>query len=374
MQLLVLGSAVLLVLYFIKKIYIKYWSKGITTKIELSESTAYPGDKLTLTEVVENRKWLPLPMIKVKFEVDKSFIFDDLVVNTNISDKCYKSDVFSLLFYQKITRKLPFVCTKRGYFSINSMDVVSTDILMDKVLATVFPVGQHLMVYPQPLDATDVDIPFNNIMGTLLTRRFAYEDPFEFRGIREYQTYDTMKDVNWTASAKTGDLKVNIHNYTASQQVCILLNLENEGIWEYEVLKEKSISMACSLANLLTAQGVGVSIISNGVDKLTGEAFITGSGSDEGHRMTIASGLARIDLKKNMQDFAECINKNRGHIEDGDVLVLISTCKKDNLQKYYSELAIKHKGSLWIFPVHDGMDMEFREAVNIEILKWIIEM
>lgn len=374
MRLLVLGIAVLLVLYIVKKIYIRYWSKGITTGIELSEQTAYPGERLILTEVVENRKWLPLPMIKVKFEVDKSFIFDDLVVNTNVSDKCYKSDVFSLLFYQKITRRLPFVCTKRGYFSINSVDVVSTDILMDKVLATVFPIQQHLMVYPAPIDAEEVDIPFNNIMGTLLTRRFAYEDPFEFRGIREYQTYDTMKDVNWNASAKTGDLKVNIHNYTASQQVSILLNLENEGIWEYEHLKEKSISMACSLANALTAQGVGVSLISNGVDKLTNEALVTGSGSDEGHRMTIASGLARIDLKKKMQDFTECINKNRAYIEDGDVLVLISTCKKDNLQALYSDLTMKHKGSLWIFPVHEGMDMEFKETGNIEIFKWIIEM
>ena len=132
--------------------------------------------------------------------------------------------------------------------------------------------------------------------------------------------------------------------------------------------------MACSLANVLTAQGVGVSIISNGVDKLTKEALVTGSGSDEGHRMTIAAGLARIDLKKDMQDFTECLNKNRAHIEDGDVVVLISTCKKDNLQKLYSELGMKHKGSLWIFPVHEGMDMEFRDTNNIEILKWLIKM
>ena len=35
------------------------------------------------------------------------------------------------------------------------------------------------------------------------------EDPFEYRGIREYQPYDDMRSVNWKATAKTGDLKVN---------------------------------------------------------------------------------------------------------------------------------------------------------------------
>ena len=53
-------------------------------------------------------------MVMVKFEVDRSFLFGNEVVNTNVSDHCYKSDVFSLLFYQKIVRKIPLVCTRRG--------------------------------------------------------------------------------------------------------------------------------------------------------------------------------------------------------------------------------------------------------------------
>ena len=210
MELIVILAAILFILFIIKKLYKTNWNKGISANLSLSDNEAFPGDEIILTETIVNNKWLPLPMIKVKFEVDKSFVFNDIVVNTNVSDKCYKSDVFSILFYQKIIRKLPFICTKRGYYQIKSMDVVSTDVFMDSVLASIFPVSENIIVYPEPINSEAVEVPFNRLMGTILTKHYAYEDPFEFRGIREYQTYDTMKSINWNASARTGDLKVNI--------------------------------------------------------------------------------------------------------------------------------------------------------------------
>ena len=111
MSLILMGISVCLVLFIIKKIYVKNWHKGIAAGIDISRDTTFPGEELILTETIVNRKWLPLPMIQVKFEIDRSFVFGDEVVNTNVSDHCYKSDVFSLLFYQKITRRLPFTCT-----------------------------------------------------------------------------------------------------------------------------------------------------------------------------------------------------------------------------------------------------------------------
>ena len=123
-------------------------------------------------------------------------------------------------------RKIPLVCTRRGYFTIDNINLVSTDVMMDKTLATVVRLDRTIMVYPEEISSQQAEIPYRRIMGTVLTRQYTYEDPFEFRGIRQYETYDSLKDVNWTASAKTGELKVNVHVYTAARQGCILLNLE----------------------------------------------------------------------------------------------------------------------------------------------------
>jgi GTPase Era involved in 16S rRNA processing len=163
---------------------------------------------------------------------------------------------------------------------------------------------------------------------------------------------------------------VNVQNYTASQEVCILLNLEEEGILTYEILKEKSISMACSLAYRLTLQGIGVSMISNGADKITGESLCIESGSDEGHRNTIITSLSRIDLNIDKIDFTMLLEEKRRQLEKASMIVMISTCKKHKLQEEYHILTSDVIDGLWIFPVHHGMDQKFDKLNNGSVIHW----
>lgn len=373
MSLILMSVAVLLVMYVIRKIYVKNWSKGIEANIDVSKNATFPGDELVLTETIVNRKWLPLPMVTVKFEVDRSFVFGNEVVNTNVSDFCYKSDVFSLLFYQKITRNIPLVCTKRGYFTINRVNIVSTDVMMDKTLTTHFDVEKTIMVYPGEVCSQEVDIPYRRIMGTVLTRQYTYEDPFEFLGIRQYQTYDSLKDVNWTASAKTGELKVNVHAHTASQQVCILLNLEKDGVWDYEDLKEKAISMTCSLACRLTRAAVAVSVLSNGRDILTGNELIIEAGCDESHRSNIMAALARLDLKKPCRDFEIVIEEHIKELGSDMIYCMISTSRREPLQKYFVQLAGYGGDAVWIYPCHEDFEKNFDYLGGTQVICWEVE-
>lgn len=370
MDLILIGIGIVLLLQWIKRIYAVMWSKGIHVTLSFSEQEVYPGDKVTLTEVVTNNKWLPLPMVKVKFAIDKSLEFIDMVQDVHVSDRCYKSEVFSLLFYQKITRRLPFTCRKRGYFTIDSLDLVSSDLFMVRVLATVLFVEESITVYPKPIDYERVSIPYNRIMGTLLSKRYDYEDNFEFRGIREYQTYDTMRAINWNASARTGDLKVNVYDYTAGQEVILLLNLEDEGIWKYEMLKEESISIAADLALRLTQQGILVSLISNGGDTITKAPLFIDSGSDESHRKAIITGLSRIELNHDMTEFKDLMKEHRKKIEKTSMIVMISTCKKAELQKEYSQIVTDVLKGVWIFPHHPDMNHEFTIVDKDYIIPW----
>ncbi|MBO5487163.1 MAG: DUF58 domain-containing protein [Eubacterium sp.] len=370
MSLIFIGIGIYLIVIAVKRIYAKNWSKGISVDLDFSASEVYPGDKVIIMETVANANWLPLPMINVKFGIDKRLVFEAGTENTAVSDKSYKSDVFSLLFFQKVTRKLPFTCTQRGYYYIDDLDIVSTDLFMKNVVSLTSPVKQSITVYPKPLSSELIDIPYNRIMGTLLTKRYTYEDPFEFRSIREYQTYDTMRSINWNASARTGDLKVNVYENTSCQEVCILLNLENEGIWEYEDLKEASISLACSLAYRLTEQGIGVSILSNGVDAVTTQEIHIACGCDEGHRKTIATQLSRIDLKKNMQEFSMLLDKERRQISAGAMLVMVSMCKKNSLQEAYTKLAAECSDSLWILPLLSGMNGDMELYDKNKVIRW----
>lgn len=365
-----MGIAVVLVLFVINRIYAKHWNDGITVEIKASSNQVRQGEELVLTETVTNNNWLPIPMVSINFSLDRSIWLSCEEVNDVVSDQRYIKDVFALLFYQKITRKLPLVCTKRGAFDIYTVFLESTDIMFSKTLADKRFISEHITVYPAAVETWELDIAYNKVMGAVLTRQYAYDDPFEFRGIREYQTYDTLKSVNWTASAKTGELKVNIHDYTSNRQVLILLNLENEGILEHEELKEKSISMAGSMAERLIRQGVGVSLISNGRDTYTKKELVIHSGSDESHLDDIMLNLARVSLKEKQRDFELCIRENKALFSQEAVFLMISTSMRGALLDCFEEIMSGEGSGVWIYPFHSGMPQQTDLVRSFEVVPW----
>lgn len=113
------------------------------------------------------------------------------------------------------------------------------------------------------------------------------EDPFVFRGIRDYTSNDSLKNVNWKATARTGNLCVNEYNESVSRNVCILLNLEDDGMLTYDSVNEEAISLAASVAEEFIRQGINVSLISNACDIDTKEAV----GIREGQELDILEVL-----------------------------------------------------------------------------------
>ena len=354
----------------IERIYIKFWLKGLSAEIGFATEYAMPGDIVDLLEVVKNEKWMPLHFINVKFQLDRNLKFDNMDANSVASDKSYKNDVFSLLFYQKITRTIPLICRKRGYYTIDKIEILSMGLFMNDILSVTIPISSELVVYPAFVNAEAVEVPFRKIMGAIITNSYTYEDPFEFKGIRDYQNYDSMDKINWKATAKTSELKVNLYDYTSSQEVCILLNLEYEGMIKYESLLEESISIAASLMQLLIESGVSTSIISNGKDVLTDENILFNSGNGFGHINSINLGLARIDLKKPADNFTELLSNNTSKISNNVLYILISSCKNSSIQEKYNSMCADSKGSIWIVPYTVGFDWKPKNCEFTDIVSW----
>jgi len=354
----------------IERIYIKFWLKGLSAEIGFATEYATPGDIVNLLEVVTNEKWMPLHFINVKFQLDRNLRFDNMDSNSVVSDKSYKNDVFSLMFYQKITRTIPLVCKKRGFYTIEKIELLSMGLFLNDILSVTIPISSELVVYPAFVNTEAVEVPFRKIMGSIITNKHIYEDPFEFKGIRDYQDYDSMDKINWKATAKTSEFKVNCYDFTASQEVCILLNLEYEGMIKYENLLEESISIAASLMQMLIENGVSTSIICNGKDILTDENILLNCGNGFDHINSINLGLARIDLKKLADDFTELLSNNSSKISNDALYILISSCKNNNIQDKFNNMCADSKGSIWIVPHNNGFDYEPKNCKFADIIPW----
>ena len=155
-------------------------------RVEFQKEPSLEGRDAMLTETIYNRKWLFLPVLQVGFQMHRNLWFAD-GENTSVSDQCYKRDIFSVGGYQKITRTIPFHCSKRGYYELSQVELVTRSPLMNKKFYKTLESPDHFYVYPRMVDDTKLEIPFQKIMGSVLSQKNLYEDPFEFRGIREYQ-------------------------------------------------------------------------------------------------------------------------------------------------------------------------------------------
>ncbi len=352
------------------KLYEKNWSRGLLVSVDFERKQAVKGDTVNLVEVITNQKILPLLMVHLKFIVDRSLHFKDMEDNVSVSDQCYKNDVFSLLFYQKITRTLPFVCERRGFFTITEADLVSSNLFLNIQYVKHLPLYTELTVFPGLADGERLSIPFKKIMGELLTRRYLYEDPFEFRGIREYSSTDTMSSINWKATARTGEFKVNVHDYTASQEICILLNLESETNWESDQLMEECISIAAGLCEKLISHNVQIRLVSNGCDLYSKEKVVLDGGMSAMHMDAILTSLARIDLKLPMESFVEMLNHFAEKEADNTLYVMVSVASSMNLQKAYENLAQKTSGAMWILPYRYQPQFEIKCCPSVEVFPW----
>lgn len=242
--------------------YARQWNKNLAVSINFMQDYVYAGEQTQMTEQIENRKRLMLPILEVSFHVDKKLSFLDCD-NTSVSDYVYKRDIFALLGYQRITRRLTLNCPKRGRYRIGESWLTTFSLLHRQRYSVECPASAELYVYAARTNVSDIVVACERLMGSIQCAKRLYEDPFAFSSIREYTITDPMNTINWKASAKTGELMVNTFESTLTEKVMIYLDLEDSAILKYEYLVEESISIASTLAQKLIARGMEVGICAN---------------------------------------------------------------------------------------------------------------
>lgn len=90
-------AGALLMYLFLRRYYNKSWDKKLGVEVRLSKSEAVCGDKVDLIETVTNQKRLPLPILEVKFQVDKELEYLDQNDNHKVTDRNYRDDIFSFI-------------------------------------------------------------------------------------------------------------------------------------------------------------------------------------------------------------------------------------------------------------------------------------
>ena len=363
-MLLIIAVILILLLYWIQeKVYEKYWDRGVEVKLSFDQEEVFENEPVTLLQEITNKKILPMPILSVKFTTDRSFRFEDMD-NVCVTDQFYRNDVFSVMGKQIVTRKLSFVPGKRGYYGISNIDLISKDLFMKKSYAKNSKNQCYLYVYPSFLNMEEFELSYQTILGEYMAKKSLVEDPFEFKGIREYQPYDNYKNINWKSTARNNMLQVNTYYPTSNYEVKILVNLGTHTSFHQDMIQEISIKIAATLANRFIREFVPLGIVTNGFDLITREPVIVETGSSVAHMNMILKKLARIDIKQEPSDFIKVCQKEMEK-EQHTFFVLISNLRNEEAVSWYQRKKEEKVPMVWIVP-------EFKDFATESIKKMYI--
>ncbi|MCR5609948.1 MAG: DUF58 domain-containing protein [Lachnospiraceae bacterium] len=310
----------------------RYWNHNLKIDMEFSKNEAYVGEKLRLNYTVVNNKPMALPLIQLKFNTSRYLDFYE-DANSTVTDNSYHSELISIGGNQVITQNNEFICTHRGEFVINEVDLITYNMFLSNKSIIKFHTDINLIVFPKIVETEMFNFTFKGLLGDILSTRRLIDDPFDFRGIRDYQTFDSMKSINWSASARSLGLKVNVYNYTASQKIRIIANIDNDLVSRHDDLSEACISLAASFAYAFLKEGIETSCYCNALNKKTKKLIAIPGGTGKKHLDYILFSLARLDISEVKEDFTTLTKNLIKDCSENEWLLIISASRNKELQK-----------------------------------------
>lgn len=259
-----IGAAIVLLLHGF--LYRRSWFRNLSVQVHFSRPHICAREVLELTEIIENRKKLALPIVEIGFRVPRGLHFED-AENTLVSDYVYKRDIFAVSGMERIVRRYHVTAQKRGFYSVSQLTCHVPSRLFSRIYMMDRSEQEEeagLYVYAANVDCSMLMRSVEVILGEREISRRLYEDPFVFSSIRPYTMQDPMKAINWKATAKTGELMVNTYASSAAVRTKIFLDVSADpGTPFSDSLRELAIATAASVIRRLVKEQRDAELVVN---------------------------------------------------------------------------------------------------------------
>ncbi|MCL4506337.1 MAG: DUF58 domain-containing protein [Chloroflexi bacterium] len=216
---------------------------------------------------------------------------------------------------------------RRGYYQVGPLFLHSGDLLgLNEEQGRQSEV-EYLTVYPKIIPLTNIGLPSRSPMGTLRHHQPIFEDPSRVRGKRDYAAGDSLRRVDWKATAVAGRMQVKLFEPSIALETAIFLDLDRADYYyrTQNDATELGIVVAASIANWITAKKQTVGFVTNGADILSsdGRAPLLPPEKGRGHLMRILDVLARIQTTEH-NSFVQLLRRERVHLVWGATVILIT--------------------------------------------------
>lgn len=297
----------------------RLWSQRSLKAVRLKrkfQKRAFPDEVIRVRVEGENTSWIPAVWLQLT----------DLLV-VDITQSGSFQQVFSLGGHEK--RQFEYLLTprKRGYYPVGPLRLATGDVLglnrdLDRTEQQ-----EYLTVYPRVYPLAGLDLPSRSPLGTLRYKQPIFEDPTRPVGKRDYTGGDSLRRIDWKASAVVGRLQVKKFEPSIALETMLFLDLNADAYtsrFRYDAT-ETAICVAASVASWVTHHKQAVGLASNGVDMLaeTEKMRMIPARKGRGHLMRLLELLARIKMAP-AEPLASLIHRELPQLGWGTTLVVIA--------------------------------------------------
>ena len=287
-------TSIVTIIYFFLGAFLfgRWWRDRALDSLEYHRRLnprALLGENITVRLEVVNRSWLPVPWVRIH----ESLPLELAVPN-------FFRRAVALAPRGRVVVEYLLRGNKRGYYRIGPVYLQSGDLLgLEETRERQGP-PDYLTVYPRIVPLRRCPIPPFSPMGVLHFHQPLFEDPSRVVGKRDYQAGDSLRRIDWKATAAAGRLQVRQYEPAISLEVAIFLNLCGTDFEQRTRIDaaELAIVTAASLASYVAAKRQPVGLETNGFDPRDPDSRIHSLPvrRGTGHMMLIMEKLARLQV------------------------------------------------------------------------------
>lgn len=222
---------------------------------------AFWGEDVQIVLRLENTSRLGVPWLHLRESVA-----------VELETRQATNRVFSLRGHET-TEFTYFVQTRRrGYYRLGPMRLKTSDLFgLFAEQARSLP-ADYLTVYPRIWTLSQLNLPSRLPFGVIGSHQRLFEDPARPMGVRQFRSGDSLRQINWKASAHTHGQHLLVKTYepAISLETAVFLNLHTGDYIgrDRAYTIEWAIEVAASLATHLVDLRQPVGLVSNGIDPL----------------------------------------------------------------------------------------------------------
>lgn len=194
--------------------------KNVKVEIDAFNSSDFPGKKIPVTFRIHNRKWLPIAWLHMNLQEK---------MDSPIQAEGGYSKNFSWIFgHETLEWMTSFQTVRRGVYTLDQIEIESGDGFGLGTVYTeiIFENESVFYVYPK-LMPVHSDLFLRQIFEADAGSSGYYEDPTLIKSIRDYQSIDSFKKINWRLYAKQQKLQTNIYEMIQPKASFFMIDLQS---------------------------------------------------------------------------------------------------------------------------------------------------